>query len=208
MEIALPFILRDGSTAVVRVARKEDGEALRAFFKHLSPEARRRRFFSASLPSPELITALCDSSDPHAALTLIVTRTWEGESRIVATGSYLAKNERTAEVAFAVDDAFQGKGIGTRTYTGHEFGKKPSQTGDKSCLNLPGRIMKAHRPFVDYIANARAEFDAVFTPTGEFRDAYVPVIVTGVGFWDFYHGQRGRAANLVELHPVLDIQFP
>jgi acetyl coenzyme A synthetase (ADP forming)-like protein len=107
------LILRDGSTAVVRVAQKEDGEALRAFFKHLSPEARRRRFFSASLPSPELITALSDSSDPYAALTLIVTRTWEGESRIVATGSYLAKNERTAEVAFAVDDAFQGKGIGT-----------------------------------------------------------------------------------------------
>jgi predicted CoA-binding protein len=31
----------------------------------------------------------------------------------IATGSYQAKGERTAEVALAVDDAFQGKGLGT-----------------------------------------------------------------------------------------------
>jgi hypothetical protein len=63
-------------------------------------------------------------------------------------------------------------------------------------------------PFAGYIANARAEFDAMYTPTSQFQAAYVPVIVTGVGFWDFYRGQTGRAGNLVELHPVLDIQFP
>jgi hypothetical protein len=63
-------------------------------------------------------------------------------------------------------------------------------------------------PFADYIANARAQFDAVFTVTTQFQAANVPVVVTGVGFWDFPHGQRGAAMNLVELHPVLDIQFP
>ncbi len=107
------LILRDGSTAFVRVARPEDRGALSAFFEHLSADARRRRFFSASAPRPELITSLCDNSDPHSALTLLVTRTREGEPRIVATGSYLAKDERTAEIAFAVDDALQSKGIGT-----------------------------------------------------------------------------------------------
>ena len=107
------LILRDGSTAFVRIARPEDREALHAFFEHLSLEARRRRFFSASPPHPELIASLCDSSDPHSVLTLLVTRTRQGEPRIVGTGSYLAKDERTAEVAFAVDDALQGKGLGT-----------------------------------------------------------------------------------------------
>jgi hypothetical protein len=31
--------------------------------------------------------------------------------------------------------------------------------------------------------------------------------ITGVGFFDFIHGQRGVAPNAIELHPVLDVQF-
>ena len=107
------LILRDGTTAQIRPARPKDCEALRAFFERLSPESRRRRFFSVSPPRPELLTTLCDDSDPQSALTLVVIRAEEGESRIVATGSYLAKNDSTAEVAFAVDDALHGKGLGT-----------------------------------------------------------------------------------------------
>lgn len=34
------------------------------------------------------------------------------------------------------------------------------------------------------------------------------VRVTGVGFWDFCHGQVGRAPNCIELHPVIQIMFP
>lgn len=107
------LILRDGTTAQIRLARPEDCEALRAFFERLSPESHRRRFFSASAPRSELLTALCDDSNSHSALTLVVTRAQEGESRIVATGSYLAKDDNTAEVAFAVDDALHGNGLGT-----------------------------------------------------------------------------------------------
>jgi RimJ/RimL family protein N-acetyltransferase len=107
------LILRNGSTATIRLARPEDAEALRVFFDGLSPESRRRRFFSVGPPLPELITSLSDSSDPRSALTLLVIRTAEGGPRIVATGSYFAKDERTAEVAFAVDESFQGKGLGT-----------------------------------------------------------------------------------------------
>jgi hypothetical protein len=34
------------------------------------------------------------------------------------------------------------------------------------------------------------------------------VRVTGVGFFDYIHGQRGVASNGVELHPILAVQFP
>src|SRR5262245_11476845 len=101
------LILRDGSTAFVRLARPDDRDLLAAFFERLSPDARRRRFFSMSPPRPELVASLCDDSDPQSVLTLVVTRTSGGETRIVATASYLATDERTAEVAFAVDDEFQ-----------------------------------------------------------------------------------------------------
>jgi hypothetical protein len=33
------------------------------------------------------------------------------------------------------------------------------------------------------------------------------VRVTGVGFFDFLHGQTGVAPNGIELHPVLKIEF-
>jgi len=61
--------------------------------------------------------------------------------------------------------------------------------------------------FAAQIANARAEFDGRFTATTSFQTANVPVQVTGVGFFDFAHGQHGAAPNIIELHPVLDIAF-
>jgi hypothetical protein len=65
----------------------------------------------------------------------------------------------------------------------------------------------AGSPFADYIANARAEMDAVFNVTTTFHYAYVPVTVIGVAFFDIAHNQTGHAPNYIELHPVLDIQF-
>jgi hypothetical protein len=35
--------------------------------------------------------------------------------------------------------------------------------------------------------------------------APVPVVITGVGFFDKCHGQTGRAPNCIELHPVIDM---
>ena len=86
---------------------------MQQFVDRLSPEARRHRFFSESAPSTDLVAALCDSSKPRIQLTLVVTRIWEGSLRIIAAGSYWAKNEHTVEVAMAVDDEFHGKGLGT-----------------------------------------------------------------------------------------------
>ncbi len=62
-------------------------------------------------------------------------------------------------------------------------------------------------PFAAKITNARAEFDAQFTVDSSFQTANVQVQVTGVGFFDFFHNQHGVAPNVIELHPVLDIQF-
>jgi hypothetical protein len=46
--------------------------------------------------------------------------------------------------------------------------------------------------------------DRLNSPQSEVR----PLIqVTGVGFFDFLHGQRGVAPNGIELHPVLDVEF-
>ncbi|MBI4598115.1 MAG: GNAT family N-acetyltransferase [Candidatus Omnitrophica bacterium] len=107
------LILRDGSTAILRVARPNDYEAMVEFFRRLSPESRRQRFFSASKPPEEDIRDLCDSSDRHAAFTLVAWRATTGAPTIIAVGSYFSKDAHTAEVAFAVDDTLHGKGLGS-----------------------------------------------------------------------------------------------
>ena len=65
----------------------------------------------------------------------------------------------------------------------------------------------AGSPFATRIASARSEFDAQFSATSSFQTANIPVRVTGVGFFDFFHNQHGAAPNVIELHPILDIQF-
>jgi hypothetical protein len=62
-------------------------------------------------------------------------------------------------------------------------------------------------PFLAGIANARKEFTAKYSPGDYWQVANVPVVVTGVGFFDTPHGQTGVAPNAIELHPVTDIQF-
>ena len=107
------LILRDGTTATIRPAESIDAEMMQQFVDRLSPESRRHRFFSESAPPADLIAALCDSSKPRVQLTLIVTRILNDSLRIIAAGSYWAKNAHTAEVAMAVDDGYHGKGLGT-----------------------------------------------------------------------------------------------
>jgi acetyl coenzyme A synthetase (ADP forming)-like protein len=107
------LILRDGTTAAIRLAEPRDQTRMRAFVNRLSPESKRHRFFSEGTPPDDLISALCDSSRPRAQLTLIVTRSADSDVRIIAAGSYWAKDRQTAEVAMAVDDACHGKGLGT-----------------------------------------------------------------------------------------------
>jgi hypothetical protein len=62
-------------------------------------------------------------------------------------------------------------------------------------------------PFKNAITATRAKFDAAYTATTSFKTANVPVTVTGVGFFDFLHGQTGVAPNGIELHPLLDVSF-
>jgi acetate---CoA ligase (ADP-forming) len=107
------LILRDGTTAVIRLSQPTDAALMEEFVNRLSPESKRHRFFCEGTPTGDLLTDLCDSSTPRSQLTLIVMRIREGALRIIAAGSYWAKDAHQAEVAMAVDDAFQGKGLGT-----------------------------------------------------------------------------------------------
>jgi acetate---CoA ligase (ADP-forming) len=103
------LVLRDGSVAHIRPTTAKDADALAEFFTGLSPTSHYQRFFSAGGPPADLVARLSDSSDPSATLTLVAERA----SGIIATASYIALGPESAEVAFAVADAFQGRGLAT-----------------------------------------------------------------------------------------------
>jgi len=62
-------------------------------------------------------------------------------------------------------------------------------------------------PFLPAIRAVRTAFTAAFHPTIAFQRVTVKVHVTGVGFFDFKHGQSGVAPNAIELHPILSIRW-
>ncbi len=57
------------------------------------------------------------------------------------------------------------------------------------------------------IQTARNAFLAHHTPSGSFQQANETVSLIGVAFFDFDHGQTGKAPNVIELHPVTGICF-
>jgi hypothetical protein len=62
-------------------------------------------------------------------------------------------------------------------------------------------------PFAAAIASAREQFNSRFDTTTTFQTANIPVRISGVGMFDFPHGQTGTAPNQIELHPVLSVAF-
>jgi hypothetical protein len=62
-------------------------------------------------------------------------------------------------------------------------------------------------PWAKLIYNARYTFNNNLSATSSFKTANRQVVVRGIGFWDYRHGQRGVSVNGIELHPVLGISF-
>jgi acetate---CoA ligase (ADP-forming) len=106
-------VLRDGTVVALKIATPQDHDAVKRFFHDLSPESRRRRFFGVAEPSDAFIARWCDSSDPAQALSLLAIRLVDSALRPIAIGSYIGVGGTSAEVAFAVDDRFHGRGLGT-----------------------------------------------------------------------------------------------
>src|SRR5581483_5347231 len=103
-------VLRDGSTLRLRSTAPSDGAALVAFFDRLSPESRYLRFQGAGVVDLRTVEPFLHT-DWRDSVSLV----GELGGDVVALGTFIRlRDPRRAEVAFAVADELQGKGIGTR----------------------------------------------------------------------------------------------
>ena len=106
------ILLKDGSTVHLRPIRPDDGPGLNDLLARMSRESVYHRFFRVKkrLDPEELeyFTVL----DYHDRMAFVVER----EDLIVGVGRYDRQKagSNVAEVAFAVSDDDQGRGIGTR----------------------------------------------------------------------------------------------
>ena len=111
-EYELDVVLRDGGGARVRPIRPADGDLVKAFFEKLGPESRYYRFFQVknTLEPKEIEHFTNVDYDDRMALIAM----HDGE--MIAVGRYdrEAGHSDRAEVAFAVVDDQQGRGLGTK----------------------------------------------------------------------------------------------
>jgi acetyl coenzyme A synthetase (ADP forming)-like protein len=100
--------LRDGSTVHLRPVRPDDADALAAFLGGLSDEARTFRFFSAGA---DVKRAAKRFADPELGTGVVAVTAADGH--IIGHGQHVPEASDEAEVAFAIADDWQGRGIAT-----------------------------------------------------------------------------------------------
>ncbi len=107
--------LLNGSQAVIRLITAADKERLLAFFNRLSPETRYLRFhYTKCELSENELECFCDV-DYNNTLAIVAKVLREQFKDIIAIGRYYRlPNKHSAEVAFVIEDGYQGRGIGTR----------------------------------------------------------------------------------------------
>lgn len=113
---AVDETLRDGTQLHIRAIRPDDKQALVALFERLSPQTVYYRFHGVkkSLSREELV--YLTELDFHRQAALVAVLSITGQEQIVGVGRYAsaaAAPEHRAEVALTIEDAHQGRGIGS-----------------------------------------------------------------------------------------------
>ena len=104
--------LRDGRRVEIRALKPDDREGLVAAVGRASDQSLYRRFFGAKRDFSEREIAFFLNVDfvNHVALVAVLEE--DGRPVIIAGGRYVVVQPGKAEVAFAVVDRYQGRGIG------------------------------------------------------------------------------------------------
>jgi acyl-CoA synthetase (NDP forming)/RimJ/RimL family protein N-acetyltransferase len=137
-------ILRDGSALRLRSPRPQDEAAIRAFFDGLTFESRYMRFHGAG--RSDLISRDYANADGDARVPLLAHL----GDRVVAVSGYDRLNEPdAAEVAFAVSEEMQGRGLATRMLE-----QLAEIAAARGITRFDAEVMGENRPMLHVFGNA------------------------------------------------------
>jgi len=164
-DTAVDVILREGSTLRLRAPEQADEGALVHFFAELSDQSLYRRFHGHPSVDARLVAPNLDPewAERGALLGAVAT---DGGERVVALASYMRLREReAAEVAFAVADDYQGRGIGTRLLE-----QLAARAANQGIERFVAEVIAVNRPML------RVFSEAGFTVSRTFAGGVVEVI--------------------------------
>jgi RimJ/RimL family protein N-acetyltransferase len=113
-ELARGVRLRDGTYLRIRPIRPDDEPRLFELYDRLGTHTAYQRFFTAMRRLPPDWARFFANVDYRERLALVAERDTAAGPQLVGVGRYEPSEEAdTAEVAFVVEDGWQGRGLGT-----------------------------------------------------------------------------------------------
>ena len=112
-ELARPALLKDGAYLWIRPIRPDDEPRLVELYGRLSRHTVYQRFFTVMRRLPPDWYHFFANVDYRRRLALVAERETPSGPELIAVGRYEpSEDEGTAEVAFVVEDGWQGRGLG------------------------------------------------------------------------------------------------
>ncbi len=112
--------LRNGTTVTIRAIRPEDKTKFVSAFENLDRESIYTRFFQYVKELTDQDLKRATEVDFDREVALVVTVDLGGEETIIGAGRYVVFEEadagRSAEVAFMVEEDYQGLGVASRIF--------------------------------------------------------------------------------------------
>jgi RimJ/RimL family protein N-acetyltransferase len=113
-ELEREISLRDGSRLRLRPIRPEDQDRLSAFYDGLSRQSAYQRFFAVMKRLPPDWAHFLANVDYERRLALIAEHGTPEAPELIGVARYEQTDQvDTAEIAFVIQDGWQGRGLGT-----------------------------------------------------------------------------------------------
>ena len=150
-----PLTLADGRRVRVRPILPQDSDGEQAFVTGLSPASRYRRFHVGMHALPPDILHRLTEIDHRSHVALVAqpeVDDADDEPPIVADARYVRSGDREAEFAVAVDDRWQGQGLGRQML--RRLARHASRHGIQE---LRGDVLADNAPMIGLLRSLGAE---------------------------------------------------
>jgi acetyl coenzyme A synthetase (ADP forming)-like protein len=192
---AVDVILRDGSTLRLRPPREDDRAPLVRFFENLSQRSLYLRFHGYPTVDERLVEPVLEP-DWLERGAFLGSVSEAGEELIVAIANYVRLRDlRSAEIAFTVADAYQGRGIATRMLE-----QLARIAADRGIERFVGEVMADNAPMINVFEGVG--FEVSRTLSGGEVEMTFPIAATAD--YASHVAERDHEAVVASLHPFFE----